>query len=59
VDVAQYVQLRSSELKAFEGACREDGQGKQDYVGVVSCTSPVIGLLDSASGFPIDLPGRW
>src|SRR6266700_7795179 len=42
-DVAQYVQLWSSELKAFEGACREDGRGEQDYVGVISCTSPVIG----------------
>ena len=33
-DVAQYVQLRSSKLKAFKSACREDGRGKQDYVGV-------------------------
>src|SRR6267143_6312655 len=31
-DVAQYVQFRSRELKAFNGACSEDGRGEQDYV---------------------------
>src|SRR6266567_6199771 len=42
-DVTQYVQFRSCKLKAFKGTCRKDGRGEQDYVGVVSCTSPVIG----------------
>src|SRR6267378_7948312 len=42
-DVAQYVQFWSRELKAFKGACHEDSRGEQDYVGVISCTGPVIG----------------
>src|SRR6266699_4775248 len=43
VDVVQYVQFRSRELKGFKGARCEDGRGEQDYVGVISRTSPVIG----------------
>src|SRR6267378_4000579 len=30
-DVAQYVQFRSRELKAFQSVCHEDGRGEQDY----------------------------
>src|SRR6266700_6822993 len=58
-DVTQYVQFRSRELKAFKGACREDGWGEQDYVGVVSCTGPVIGPPRERVRLPHRLPGWW